>query len=154
MLKTGRAPLLTIGHAEQVAFPELGVPFVRAKVDTGARTSALHATRLHHFDHEGAQWVRFSIPARVGRPAHRVEAPLVGVKQIRSSNGSVQKRFVIKTRFLLGKKSFIAEISLSNRSQMGYAMLLGRTALRRRFIVDVSQSYLLGGGPAPKDRRS
>jgi hypothetical protein len=139
-----------VGWREYVAFPDLGIPFVRAKVDTGARTSSLHATRLHHYEVNGEDWVRFTVPARKGRPAHRVEAPLAGVKSVTSSNGETQKRFFVHTRLRIGEKTFSAEVTLSNRSQMGYAMLVGRTALLRRFNVDVSKSWLQGQRP-PKD---
>ena len=145
-VRAAKPPQL-VGWAEQVAFPDLGIPFIRAKIDTGARTSALHAVRLHHFEHEGADWVRFTVPARKGRPAARVEAPLAGVRRVRSSNGELQKRFLIRTRLIIGKKTFRADVTLTNRSQMGYAMLVGLTALRKRFLVDVSKSYMQGGGP-------
>lgn len=140
-------PLPLVGRIEQVGFPALGIPFVRAKVDTGARTSALHAARMHHFEKDDRQWIRFTVPARRGRPAVRVETPLVGVKKVKSSNGQTQKRFVIKTMLEIGTQTFEAQVTLTNRAQMGYAMLLGRTALRRRYLVDVSKSYLQGGGP-------
>ncbi|MEE4349293.1 MAG: RimK/LysX family protein [Pacificimonas sp.] len=142
--------LLTVGKVELVALPDLGIPFVRAKVDTGATTSALHAVRLHHFEQDGAEWVRFTVPKRTGRPAHRVEAPLVGLRKIKSSNGETQKRFVIKTPLVVGSKRFQAEVTLTNRSQMGFAMLLGRRALKSRFLVDVARSYAQGEGPTGK----
>ncbi|MBZ6377255.1 hypothetical protein B5C34_05845 [Pacificimonas flava] len=143
----GARTLDTVGWAELVALPDLDIPFVRAKVDTGARTSALHAIRLHHFEKDGREWVRFTVPARKGRSKHRVEAPLAGIKKVRSSNGETQKRFVIRTRFVIGGKRFRAEVTLSNRSQMGYAMLVGRTALKNRFLVDVSHAYMQGDTP-------
>ncbi len=136
-----------VGWREYVGFPDLGIPFVRAKIDTGARTSALHATHLHHYEVDGEEWVRFTVPARAGRPAHRVEAPLAGVKKVTSSNGETQKRFYIHTKLKIGRRSFSAEVTLTNRRQMGYAMLVGRTALIRRFNVDVAKSWLQGGGP-------
>lgn len=140
-------PLDMVGWTERVAFPDLGIPFVRAKIDTGARTSALHAIRLHHFERDGREWVRFTVPERRDRPKARVEAPLAGLKKVRSSNGEMQKRFVIKTALVIGSKTFKAEVTLTNRSQMGYAMLVGRTALRKRFLVDVSKRYIQGGFP-------
>ncbi|MGB3723329.1 MAG: RimK/LysX family protein [Pacificimonas sp.] len=142
-----RKPRPLVGWREYVGFPDLGIPFVRAKIDTGARTSALHATRLHHYEVAGEEWVRFTVPARKNRPAIRAEAPLAGVKKVTSSNGETQKRFYIHTKLKIGTRIFSAEVTLTNRGQMGYAMLVGRTALVRRFHVDVAKSWVQGGGP-------
>ncbi|MBV7256047.1 ATP-dependent zinc protease [Pacificimonas sp. WHA3] len=142
-----KTPRALVGWREYVGFPDLDIPFVRAKIDTGARTSALHATNLHHYDVGGEDWVRFTVPARKGRPEHRVEAPLAGVKKVTSSNGEAQRRFYIHTKMKIGSRIFSAEVTLTNRGQMGYAMLVGRTALLRRYNVDVAKSWVQGGGP-------
>ncbi|MGB7405225.1 MAG: RimK/LysX family protein [Pacificimonas sp.] len=139
-----RAARPLVGWREYVAFPDLGIPFVRAKIDTGARTSSLHANRLHHYEVDGEDWIRFTVPERKGRPAIRVEAPLAGTKRVTSSNGETQTRFFIYTRLRIGDRTFPAEVTLSNRSRMDYAMLVGRTSLAKRFNVDVAKSWLQG----------
>lgn len=147
-MKTTKRPLDMVGWRELVDFTDLGIVGVTAKIDTGAQTSALHAIRLHHFELDDRPWVRFTVPARRRRPTSRVEAPLIGVRKIRSSNGEMQKRFVIRTRLRIGQRSFRAEVTLTNRSQMGFAMLVGRSALARRFVVDAAKSFVQG-----RDRR-
>jgi len=130
------------GWREIVSLPELGVLHLRAKVDTGARTSSLHATDIELFERGGEEWARFKIDA-VEEHHQIVEAPRVAHRMITSSNGERQKRLIIKTELAMGNHSFRAEFSLADRSDMVFPMLIGRTSLRNRFLVDSARSFLL-----------
>jgi hypothetical protein len=136
----GRAPLLQVGWRELVDLPELGLAGIPAKIDTGARTSSLHAHVLDDFVRGGERFVRFAVDWDGVR--HHCEAIHVDVRGITSSNGDQQTRFVIKTPLRIGSLKFRAEISLADRSQMQFPMLIGRTALRRRMVVDSGHSWL------------
>ncbi|MCX9146740.1 ATP-dependent zinc protease [Erythrobacter sp. WG] len=135
-----RRPLTVVGWREIVSLPELGLAGIPAKIDTGARTSSLHAHVLEDFSRDGRRFVRFAVDWDGVR--HQCEAVHVDVRGITSSNGDQQTRFVIKTPLKIGKMTFRAEISLADRSQMQFPMLIGRTALRRRMVVDSGHSWL------------
>jgi len=142
--------LITVGWRELVSFPELGLAGIPAKIDTGARTSSLHADVLDDFMRGGERFVRFAVDWDGQR--HFCEAVHVDVRGITSSNGDQQTRFVIKTPLMIGKMRFRAEISLADRSQMQFPMLIGRTALRRRMVVDSGHSWLQSPAIAHKGR--
>ncbi|WP_379921138.1 ATP-dependent zinc protease [Erythrobacter sp. R86502] len=129
-----------MGWRELVSLKELGLQGIPAKIDTGARTSSLHARVLEEFQRDGERFVRFAVDWDGVR--HACEAVHVDVRGITSSNGEQQTRFVIKTPLTIGSLTFRAEISLADRSQMQFPMLIGRTALRRRMIVDSGHSWL------------
>ena len=133
-------PPLVVGWRELVSLPELGLTGIPAKIDTGARTSSLHADVLEDFLRDGERFVRFAVDWDGTR--HYCEAVHVDVRGITSSNGDQQTRFVIKTPLTIGNLTFRAEISLADRSQMQFPMLIGRTALRRRMVVDSGHSWL------------
>jgi hypothetical protein len=133
-------PPLVVGWRELVSLPGLGLKGIPAKIDTGARTSSLHADVLDDFVRGGERFVRFAVDWDGER--HFCEAIHVDVRGITSSNGEQQTRFVIKTPLKIGKLTFRAEISLADRSQMQFPMLIGRTALRRRMLVDSGHSWL------------
>ena len=137
---TGPKPLTVVGWRELVSLPELGLSGIPAKIDTGARTSSLHAHVLEDFEKGGERFVRFAVDWDGER--HFCEAVHVDVRGITSSNGDQQTRFVIKTPLMIGTVRFRAEISLADRSQMQFPMLIGRTALRRRMVVDSGHSWL------------
>lgn len=142
--------LITVGWRELVSLPELGLAGIPAKIDTGARTSSLHADVLDDFMRGGERFVRFAVDWDGQR--HFCEAVHVDVRGITSSNGDQQTRFVIKTPLMIGKIRFRAEISLADRSQMQFPMLIGRTALRRRMVVDSGHSWLQSPAIAHKGR--
>lgn len=142
--------LITVGWRELVSLPELGLAGMPAKIDTGARTSSLHADVLDDFMRGGERFVRFAVDWDGQR--HFCEAVHVDVRGITSSNGDQQTRFVIKTPLMIGKMRFRAEISLADRSQMQFPMLIGRTALRRRMVVDSGHSWLQSPALAHKGR--
>lgn len=137
-----------IGWREWVHLPDLlDGGWIKAKVDTGARTSALHAWDVEHFERDGAGWVRFCLHPRQHDDEHvvRAEAALVEEREIRSSNGDVELRPVVRTTLALGAQRYEVELTLTKRDQMGFRMLLGRTGMARHLLVDPGTSYLLGG---------
>ncbi|MFL0671663.1 MAG: ATP-dependent zinc protease [Erythrobacter sp.] len=137
---------MLVGWRELVSLPEIGIAHIPAKIDTGARTSSLHAHVLDDFRRGGERFVRFAVDW--GGERHFCEAVQVDLRGITSSNGDKQERFVIKTPLRIGKLTFRAEISLADRSQMQFPMLIGRTALRRRMVVDSGHSWLQSPGNA------
>ncbi|WP_370328123.1 ATP-dependent zinc protease [Euzebya sp.] len=134
---------LVIGWREWITLPDLGVT-VKAKVDTGARTSAIHAFDIVRDGDE----LSFALHPRQHDDEHvvAVTCPLLDVREVRSSSGQVQERYVIKTWAKLHRRRWQIELTLASRDEMGFRMLLGRTAMRGRFLVDPAASYLAGGG--------
>lgn len=134
-----------LGWREWAALPELGVDRIKVKVDTGARSSALHAWDPCPFDRDGRPWLRFVLhPLQRDRTTTVVaEAPLLEHRQVRSSTGHTQLRPVISTIIRVGDVTWPIEVTLTRRDAMGFRMLLGRAALRGRFLVDPGRSYLL-----------
>lgn len=142
-----------LGWREWIALPDLGVAHLKAKVDTGARTSSLHAFDLEWFENESGSWVRFEIHPwqRSTNGAVVAEAPVVSTRDIKSSSGIVDHRPVVRTSILVAGLPVDAEVTLTRRDEMGFRMLIGREAIRSRFVVDPGVSYL--GGRPPKDIR-
>jgi hypothetical protein len=133
-----------IGWREQLALPDLGIREVKAKIDTGARSSALHAFDVETFNSNGKRMVRFKVHP-YQRDAHRTvtaEAELLDQRQVRNSGGQTQVRPVIETTVELNGDRWSIELTLTNRDVMGFRMLLGRQAVRRRFLVDAGRSFL------------
>lgn len=137
---TGAPALLMVGWRERISLPDLGIAAIPAKIDTGARTSALNAEIVETFARDGAPHVRFL--ARWPGHERLCAAAVTDCRAVRSSNGEMQQRFVIKTPLRLGNLIFAAELTLADRSEMQLPMLVGRTALRRRMVVDSSRSWL------------
>lgn len=142
-MATEPAPF-TIGWEEWVALPELGLPAIKAKVDTGARTSALHAFQIEPFGGADAPKVRFGIHPIPGRTDLAVycSAPVVDRREVISSNGEREVRFVIQTCLAMGGREWPIEVTLTNREAMTYRMLLGRQAIREDIRVDPAASFL------------
>ncbi|QLC26244.1 ATP-dependent zinc protease [Parasphingopyxis algicola] len=136
-----------IGWCELVDLPDLGLFGMHAKIDTGARTSSLHATRIKPFERDGKQWVRFHSPRSAGHGPQDCEAPLLETRQITSSNGSKQTRYVIRTVAEMGPLRWRAQITLANRATMAFPVLVGRRALKRGFLVNSGKRWLLGTPP-------
>lgn len=149
------APSNTIvGWREWVRLPGIGVPWIKAKVDTGAKTSALHAFDLEAFDRDGEEWVRYSVHPwqRSDDDAVLTESRVLDRRQIRSSNGAAEERYVVVLEVALADRVVLAEVSLSRRDEMGFRMLIGREALAQGFLVDSGASYA-GGRPRRVVRR-
>ncbi|HJQ06111.1 MAG TPA: RimK/LysX family protein [Nocardioides sp.] len=145
---------VSAGWREWVGLPDLGVEHVKAKLDTGARTSALHAFDLVEFERDGVPWVRFSIHPwqKTADDARTVELPVHDRRTVRSSTGHVQQRYVVRMRLELLGRTVTAEVTLTRRDAMGFRLLIGREALRQGFLVDSGRSYL-GGRPPKQVRR-
>ncbi|TVQ44753.1 MAG: ATP-dependent zinc protease [Gloeocapsa sp. DLM2.Bin57] len=137
--------LTTIGWREIIALPELNIPSIKAKIDTGARTSALHAFHIQEFYLDDKPMVSFQVHPHQKDTHHTVTAiaELLGYKEVRNSGGHLQNRPVIKTKVEVNGSSWKIEVTLTNRDLMGFRMLLGRQALRGHFIVDPGRSFLL-----------
>jgi ribosomal protein S6--L-glutamate ligase len=137
---------IILGSEEWCSFPELGIPAIKARVDSGAKTSALHAINIVPFVKEGVNWVKFDInPIQNNlKTVIHCEALLIDKRIVKSSSGYREQRFVIQTKITIGEDSWPIEMTLTNRDSMGFRMLLGREAMSGRILVDPEQKYLLG----------
>lgn len=129
-----------------MSLPEIGVPWLKAKIDTGAQTSALHASTIEEFRSGGEDWVRFTAhPWQLNdEDPVTVELPISDRRTVRSSSGHAQDRLVVLMDVTLAGRSFQTEVTLTNRDEMVFRMLIGREALRKGFLVDPAASYLAG----------
>jgi len=139
----------TLGWREWVSLPGLGVEWMKAKVDTGARTSSLHASDLVMFERDGSAWVRFVIHPwqRSDLDAVEAEAALHETREVRSSTGEAELRPVIRTTVRIGGDIHTIDLTLTDRTDMKFQMLLGREAIRHRFMVHPGRSYATGKPP-------
>ena len=135
-----------IGWREQVTLLDFDNTIVKAKMDPGARTSSLHATHIKEFERNGINFVNFRI--KVGKGTEKkfkhVIAKLKEWRKVRNSSGKTEFRPVIKTKLLIGKHKINTELTLTQRSKMTYDMLIGRIAIKKRFIIDAGRSYIVG----------
>jgi hypothetical protein len=148
MPKKSKPPLAVIGWREWVGLPDLGIDRIKAKVDTGARSSSLHAYDLHKFSDNGEAWVAFKVHPiqRNTKTIIEAKAKVLEYRSVRSSSGKASIRPVIIARLSLLGQIWPVELTLANRDEMGFRMLLGREAFRKRFLVDAGKSYY-GGIP-------
>lgn len=147
--KRRKKELMTLGWREWVDLPELGLASIKAKVDTGARTSALHAFEVRQFDADGRRRVEFRMHPRQKDNDTIVVcwADVIDERVVRDSGGHAEKRWVIETPVTIGGETWPIEITLTARDDMLFRMLLGRTAIRKRAVVDPARSYLVGKKP-------
>jgi hypothetical protein len=145
---------VVVGWREWVALPQAGVDWVKAKIDTGARSSAIHAFDLETFEKDGQEWVRFSIHPWQRSDEDHVELslPVLDRREVRSSNGQTEQRYAVALDVTLAGRTITTVMTLSNRDEMGFRMLIGREALERGFLVDSAISYA-GGKPRRAVRR-
>ena len=150
-MKDELSKLPTIGWREYVSLPDLKIPAIKAKVDTGARSSSLHAFDMELYRKDGLDYVRFKIHPvqRNDELVVEVETPVFDIRRVRSSSGESSVRPVIVTVVELLGVAWPIELTLANRDQMGFRMLLGREAMRGRMLVDPGSSYF-GGKPKRK----
>lgn len=138
-------PSFYLGWREWISLPELGVPAIKAKIDTGARTSALHTYFLEPFEENGIQMVRFGLhPLQKNDTSLICQAPVKDQRVVTDSGGHREMRYVIRTPLALGNHVWPIEITLTNRENMIFRMLLGRTAMGKSVGVWPSKSFLLG----------
>lgn len=137
---------MVIGWREWLALPDLGIQAIKAKVDTGARTSALHTFGLEPFEKDGTLKVKFTVHPLQRRKDIEVScvADVVDRRRVTSSAGQSEMRYVIQTTVALGEIRWPIELTLTNRRSMRFRMLLGRAAITGRLLVDPAKSYLTG----------
>ncbi|WP_136796513.1 MULTISPECIES: ATP-dependent zinc protease [Desulfosediminicola] len=151
MVKKAGKRLPVIGWREWVGLPGLGIDTIKVKVDSGARSSSLHAFDIKTFDRDGERWVRFKVHPiqRSKEKSVAVEAKILEFRSVKSSSGIAKIRPVIVTEVELLGERWPVELTLASRDNMGFRMLLGREAFRTRFLVDGGRSYY-GGKPYRK----
>lgn len=142
-----------IGWCELIDLPSLGLANIHAKMDSGAATSSIHATRIKQFEQEGRLWVEFSFRAGTKELTQRIKAPLLDQRKVRSSNGKEQLRYVIEAQFSLGNLSWTGQLTLANRGSMAFPVLIGRRALKRGFLVNSGKKWMLGSPVQATNRR-
>lgn len=139
-------PDLIIGSVEYVGLPDMGIAKIKARVDTGAKTSSLHASSITEFERDGQVWVGYNLHIGDSNKSASVysEAPLVAKRSVRSSSGEKEVRHVIETRLCIADKIWPVEITLTCRKKMRFRMLLGRRAMLDKVLVNPSHAYLAG----------
>ncbi len=139
-------PIIHVGWREWLALPELGLPAIKAKIDTGAKTSALHAFYTEAYEEDGINMVRFGIHPIQGKFDLEVvcNAPIKDLRQVTDSGGHKEMRYVIESNIIIGLYQWPVELTLTNRDTMRFRMLLGRRAMENRVVVEPGSSYLNG----------
>jgi hypothetical protein len=142
--KTKKKKKKIVGWREWVRLPDLGIKRIKAKIDTGARTSCLHAFKVTPFSKDGGAYVRFAVHPMQRRKLPEVTcvARVIDHRSVTDSGGRAELRYVIRTTLKLGKRKWPVELTLTNRDQMGFRMLIGRQAVRRRYHVDPGRSFI------------
>ena len=142
-----KPPLLVVGWREWVSLPEFGIDWIKVKVDSGAKTSALHAFEITPIKKQNVHYIRFKIHPMQRRRDVVVEATarVIDIRWVTDSGGHRERRYVIMTRLVLGDQSWPIEMTLTSRDTMNFRMLLGRSAMRKRLLVNPAKSFLVSG---------
>jgi hypothetical protein len=144
------AALVTLGWRERLALPRLGIGMLKAKLDTGARSSSLHVDTIETFQRDGVTWLRFSLHLRRREPmAVRCEVPALDRRTVTDTGGRRTERWFIRSEVQLAGARFDVDINLTDRRHMLFPMLLGRSALNGRFLIDPARSYTQLRTPMP-----
>lgn len=150
-------PITIIGWMEYVGLPDLGLPMVKSKIDTGARTSAIHAENIELFDRSGKHWVRFqTLPdwESDDQGLRIVEAPLLHTRDIKNTSGVPEERLVIRTKARFGTRLWTIDLSLADRTNMTFPMIVGRSALKNHSVaVHTRRTFLVSQRPAYSHRK-
>ncbi len=143
---TAESARTTIGWREWAALPDLNLPAIKAKIDTGARTSALHAFLIEPYTRDGIDMLRFLIhPIQLNQKLEvECHAPVFDFREVTDSGGHREMRYVIQSKVVIGGIAWPIEMTLTNRDTMRFRMLLGRQAMENRFVVDPGTSYVNG----------
>jgi ribosomal protein S6--L-glutamate ligase len=137
--------LMIVGNAEWCSLPDLKIPAIRARIDSGAKTSSIHAVNIKEFYKGRQQWVKFEIhPLRIHTDIFvECEAPVYDFRLVKSSTGEAQPRYVIQTSIEMGGEKWTIQVTLANRRSMGFQMLLGREAMTHRILINPSEDFRL-----------
>lgn len=140
--RNSKTQMIPIGWREWIVFPEYSDFPIKAKIDTGARSSALHATHINEISKGEDVWVKFRVYQ--GREFLFIETPIVGYKKITNSFGQSEKRPVIQLKIKMGKKIWKTNVTLAKRSKLAHPMLIGRKSLKKRHVIHSHKSFLTG----------
>lgn len=144
-MKSKKRKIVEIGWREYVGLPEFHIEHVKAKIDSGARTSALHAEEITPFDENGVDYVSFLIPFIGCEKGIRCSAKIVDRRPIKNTGGVAEERYIVKTTLTLGEMRWPVEVSLTSRQSMRFPVIIGRTAIRDKgFLLNAGRSYLSG----------
>lgn len=134
-----------IGWREHIRLPQFGIDCMPAKIDTGARTSALHAVDQELLEIDGVRWVEFMIPVHNRRTTKRLRAPFLEEREIKNTGGVPERRLIVRTQLQMGRRKWRIDVSLANREKMEFDIILGRTAIRGHdLLIDPGRSFVLG----------
>lgn len=141
--KTMSASITIVGWKEWCSLPDLGIPIIKAKIDTGARTSSLHTTHMEHFKQNQKDYVKFMLyPLQKNTAIQKLcQAEVIDLRHIKNSGGHIEERAVIRTHLQLGSNQWPIEITLTNRNSMRFRMLLGRQAFKSNICINPNKPY-------------